>query len=367
MIIQKYFKVRDVALCALLALLTSHYLEIPQAHFFSNLKAQYSYGVGAKYHELDESGLLVSRLIDGSSKSTFINPVSNAQLVLWQAESYLFSKYYPDYLEFLYEDPYFEEAYIVSVADIFLARYPTERINGSEIIRFPYNADFEVYDGLEKPWYSAMASGHVLVVMLAAADISGDEKYATFARKTFDWFKLSVPDGGCTYKVDSGTLFEEYCSPKSSYFQSSKVLNGHFFAMDGLFWFLHFNPGDSYARHLIDEATAWSETNTSNYHAKYWSYYDHYAGEGNYADGYYHEVVIMQLDRVVNFYGDVLGLKTDQLDDSLHDFKLFSLMPLGFIERMIFQRNRMVYVIFFSNMLFFLLIVSILRNRFSPP
>ena len=202
--------------------------------------------------------------------------------------------------------------------------------------------------------------------MLAAADISGDEKYAVFAKKTFDWFELSVPDGGCTYKVDSGILFEEYCSPKSPYFQASKVLNGHFFVIDGLFWFLHFNPGDSSALTLIDEWALWSETNVLNYHSKFWSYYDDFAGKGNYADGYYHRVHVKQLERIVNFYGDILALETDQLDDSLHDFKLFLSLPLGFIERMVFQKNRMVFAIFFSNMLFFFLIVSIFRYRFSP-
>jgi hypothetical protein len=367
MIILRFFRGRDVALCAFLAILTGHYFELPQAHFFANLKAQYSYGVGSKYHELGESGLLRSRLIDGSSKTSYINPVSNAQVVLWQAESYLFNKYYPDSLEFLHEDPYFDEADIISVADMFLARYQPERINGSEIIRFPYNVDFDVYGGLEKPWYSAMASAHVLVIVLAAADISGDEKYNVAAKKILDWFKISVPDGGCTYKVDSGVLFEEYCSPKSSYFQASKVLNGHFFAADGLFWFLHFNPGDSYALRLVDEWAAWSETNISNYYGKYWSYYDYYAGKGNYADGYYHRVHVSQLDRIVNFYADVLGLKTVQLNKSLHDFRLFSSLPFGFIERMIFQRNRMVFAIFFSNMLLFFLIVSTFRYRFSPP
>jgi len=364
--ILRFFRARDVALCALLAILTSHYLEGPQAQVLSNIKAQFTYGFGASYHEEDESGLLQSRLIDGSSKSTYTNPVSNAQLALWQAEAYLFSKYYPDYLEFLYEDSYFDEDSIIFVADAFLKGYQSEWINGFEIIRFPYNADFDVYGGLEKPWYSAMASAHVLVIMMAAADISGDEKYNVAAKKILDWFKLSVSDGGCTYKVDSGTLFEEYCSPKSSYFQASKVLNGHFFAIDGIFWFLHFNPGDSYALSLVDEWALWSETNVSNYHAKFWSYYDNFAGNGNYADGYYHRVHVKQLERIIYFYGNLLALKTDQLHASLQDFKLFSSLPLGFIERMIFQKNRMVFAIFFSNMLFFFLIVSILRYRFNP-
>lgn len=84
---------------------------------------------------------------------------------------------------------------------------------------FPYNYSSQP---LEPPWYSGMAQGQVLSVMVRLAEATGREDYARFARESYQGLLTMVDEG-------EGFWIEEYPVP-----DSNPVLNGHGLAALGI-------------------------------------------------------------------------------------------------------------------------------------
>lgn len=353
---------RTILISLVLAICTGHYFENPQAKYFSMLKAYIMFG--APYHQENEGKFLLSRSMGGDSVETYVNPVVNAQIVLDQSEKYLITKFYPSYIKHIYEDTSIQSDEIVRVTDLFMRAYLPETIDGKSVVRFPYYVDIDyIYGDIKTPWFSGMANGHILILALASLDITGDLKYKTFAQNIVNGFEISVINGGFTYKDISGTLFEEYAYQSVLFVDAPKVLNGHLFAIDGLFWYWHFNQENHAIRDLLIDALVYMDNNIHRYYSQFWSYYDDYQGKRHYADGYYHSLHIKQLRRITEFYLPFLGVDYKNLNKASYDFERFTLLPLGFVERLLIQRNRMIFLVFFSNF-FLIYIYLILFRRF---
>jgi hypothetical protein len=125
---------------------------------------------------------------------------------------------------------------------------------------FPYTFDFPLY-GLDEltlhaPWWSGMAQGQMLSALVRAYEATGDERYRNAADSTFasfaprpaeDW---PVTEPAVAFVDGDGVLWlEEY----SGDLEPAYVLNGHIFAIFGLYdyWEL---TGSEEAERMIDGA-----------------------------------------------------------------------------------------------------------------
>lgn len=123
---------------------------------------------------------------------------------------------------------------------------------------FPYSFDFALGGSpdnvLEAPWYSAMAQGQVLSLFVRLHEADGDPQWRAAADATFLSLGLPVDDTEpwAVWVDGSGYLWlEEY--PKLPLEQSERVLNGHVFAMYGLWDYWRLTGSDDAVR-IFDAA-----------------------------------------------------------------------------------------------------------------
>lgn len=90
--------------------------------------------------------------------------------------------------------------------------------------------------GLKAPWVSGMAQGLGIEVLVLAHKITSDDKFINAARKALDAFATPIKKGGVLHidENDGCWWYEEYASPDSI---RSHVLNGHVFALEGIYKF----------------------------------------------------------------------------------------------------------------------------------
>jgi hypothetical protein len=110
---------------------------------------------------------------------------------------------------------------------------------------FPYPFDYPLASNLNytmrQPWYSAMAQGQAISLFVRLAQATGDASWRTAANNAFAALRLGFSAAGpwVTHRDGNGRLWlEEY--PNRTPGTSGRVLNGHLFAMYGLwdYWSL---------------------------------------------------------------------------------------------------------------------------------
>jgi hypothetical protein len=206
-----------------------------------------------------------------------------------------------------------------------------------------------------------MAQGLAVVVLLAAYEISDNNRYLNSASKIGLTLTVPISDGG-TLIIENKENFwhEEYAD--STKIEHPKVLNGNNFAIDGIYWLSRYSDDpiwDTYLKNSIKSLN----NNIHLYDAFFWSRYGLF---GNYANWKYHSLHIVQLEKIAEIYSENLDLEIDNINKYLIKFKRYKYIPLGFFERLLFQSNNMLFAVLLINL--FLIYVSCLitkhiRNR----
>ncbi|MEU0081183.1 D-glucuronyl C5-epimerase family protein [Micromonospora tulbaghiae] len=123
---------------------------------------------------------------------------------------------------------------------------------------YPYGFDYPrcaQRTGMVAPWYSAMAQGQLLSLFVRLSQVTGDPKWRTAADRTFASL-LVTPAANAPWAswvdADGHLWLEEY--PVSAAVTGERVLNGHIFAIYGVYdyWRL---TADAQALALFDGAT----------------------------------------------------------------------------------------------------------------
>jgi hypothetical protein len=121
---------------------------------------------------------------------------------------------------------------------------------------FPYPFDFDLRGDpdtlMEAPWYSAMAQGQVLSLFTRLAGVTGDARWSTAADSVFASLLLPVSDAepwAVHTDADGFLWLEEY--PRLPQPRSEQVLNGHLFALYGV-WDYWRATGSAEAAALFD-------------------------------------------------------------------------------------------------------------------
>jgi heparosan-N-sulfate-glucuronate 5-epimerase len=155
-----------------------------------------------------------------------------------------------------------------------------------------HNFDWEYRNTLRAPWYSALAQGQGISVLVRAHQLSRkDSRYLDAAQQALSSFFKPVAEGGVTFTDEQGDLwFEEYVVSPPTH-----ILNGFIWAAWGIYdYFLA--TQDRSVRDLFARAVNTLTHNLDRYDLGFWSLYEQ-AGTRlpMVASPFYHQLHIVQL------------------------------------------------------------------------
>ncbi len=160
-----------------------------------------------------------------------------------------------------------------------------------------HHFDWDYRTRLVAPWYSGLAQGQGISVLVRAWNVTGRGEYLTAARDALESFLHDVKDGGVSYTDAEGNLwFEEYVVHPHP---PTHILNGFMWANWGVYdyWLA---TKDERARDLFRTAVKTIEENLPRFDTGYWSLYEQSGTRMKMlASHFYHRLHIVQL-RVLN-------------------------------------------------------------------
>jgi heparosan-N-sulfate-glucuronate 5-epimerase len=155
-----------------------------------------------------------------------------------------------------------------------------------------HHFDWEYRDKLKAPWYSALAQGQGVSVLVRAHRETGNDHYLTAAEEAFDAFKKDIMEGGVSYIDKEGhTWFEEYIVSPPTH-----ILNGFIWASWGVYdYFLA--TGEQMAEQLFNQAVQTLTANLRHYDMGFWSLYEQSGTRLKmFSSPFYHHLHIVQLE-----------------------------------------------------------------------
>lgn len=154
-----------------------------------------------------------------------------------------------------------------------------------------HHFDWEYRTPLKAPWYSGLAQGQGISLLVRAHKATGDDRYLRAAEESFNSFLAAPDQGGVTYVDEAGDIwFEEYVT-----FPPTHILNGFIWASWGVFDF-YLATARTDAKGLFSRATQTLAGNLSRYDAGFWSLYEQSGTRMKMlASPFYHSLHIVQL------------------------------------------------------------------------
>ena len=163
--------------------------------------------------------------------------------------------------------------------------------NGQGLVVWNHHFDWEYRNTLKAPWYSALAQGQGISVLVRAHKESGDVRYLEAAQRALASFFRPTDAGGVAFTDDRGDLwFEEYIVSPPTH-----ILNGFIWAAWGVYdYFLATN--DRSAQELFSRAVETLLHNIERYDLGFWSLYEQSSTRlPMVASPFYHQLHIVQL------------------------------------------------------------------------
>jgi hypothetical protein len=163
-----------------------------------------------------------------------------------------------------------------------------------------YDFPLPIYN-FEPPWFSAMANGLALQVLIKAHEITLDSKYLITAKSLLNAFFIEVEDGGITYKDSSDEWwYEEYASNDKNA-KISRVLNGMLFTVLGIYDYFKYT-GDPDAKLLFEKGVNSIKKELYKYNDNGYSYYDILGNPSN----NYHQIHIDLTKQLYDLTGETI-------------------------------------------------------------
>jgi hypothetical protein len=165
-----------------------------------------------------------------------------------------------------------------------------------------HHFDWEYRDTLKAPWYSALAQGQGISVLVRAHKESGETRYIDAARLAFAVFHEPIEKGGVAFTDESGDLwFEEYIVSPPTH-----ILNGFIWALWGIYDYhlatLHPSP-----QQLFSRGVRTLLNNLNRYDLGFWSLYEQSGTRlPMVASPFYHQLHIVQLRVMHRLTGEAL-------------------------------------------------------------
>jgi D-glucuronyl C5-epimerase C-terminus len=129
--------------------------------------------------------------------------------------------------------------------------------------------DWEYRDTLRAPWYSALAQGQGISILVRAQKESRDPKYLDAAKRALACFYYPMQEGGVAFTDESGDLWlEEYIVSPPTH-----ILNGFIWASWGIYEYFLATQHRS-AQELFSRAVRTMLHNLDRYDLGFWSLYE---------------------------------------------------------------------------------------------
>ncbi|HXZ33686.1 MAG TPA: D-glucuronyl C5-epimerase family protein [Terriglobales bacterium] len=163
-----------------------------------------------------------------------------------------------------------------------------------------HHFDWDYRTRLQAPWYSGLAQGQGISLLVRAHRETGAAKYLQTANLAFPSFLRSIEQGGVTFTDDQGNIwFEEYIV-----FPPTHILNGFIWAAWGVYdYFLAARSQE--AKNLFGKAVQTLRSNLTRYDLGFWSLYEQ---SGTVlpmmASAFYHQLHVVQLRVMHRLTGD---------------------------------------------------------------
>ena len=172
--------------------------------------------------------------------------------------------------------------------------------NAQDIAVWNHHFDWEYRDTLSAPWYSALAQGQGISLLLRAHKESGDARYLDAARRAFAAFQHPIDRGGVAFTDESGDLwFEEYIVHPPTH-----ILNGFIWALWGVYDF-YLASHDPAAHDLFFRGVRTLLHNLVRYDLGFWSLYEQSGTRlPMVASTFYHRLHIVQLRVMYRLTGE---------------------------------------------------------------
>ena len=184
--------------------------------------------------------------------------------------------------------------------------------NSQGLAVWNHHFDWEYRDTLKAPWYSALAQGQGISVLVRAHQESGDARYLDAAERALACFCQPIERDGVAFTDESGDLwFEEYIV-----FPPTHILNGFIWAAWGLHdYFLA--TKDTSSEKLFLRAVRTLLHNLERYDLGFWSLYEQSGTRlPMVASPFYHQLHIVQLRIMHRLTGeDAFARVADRWED----------------------------------------------------
>ncbi|HDD62161.1 MAG TPA: hypothetical protein ENF22_06510 [Chloroflexi bacterium] len=177
--------------------------------------------------------------------------------------------------------------------------------NGFGVPVWMHHFDFEYQELLRSPWYSGLAQGQGISVLVRACLLTQSEAYLKAAEEAFAAFQLPASEGGViTQDQDANLWIEEYVVTPPSH-----ILNGFIWALWGVYdYYLLRNQKP--ARELYEAGVKTITENLHRYDTGYWSLYDLSSSKMKMiASPFYHQLHIVQLKVMYTLTGEDVFLR----------------------------------------------------------
>jgi hypothetical protein len=190
--------------------------------------------------------------------------------------------------------------------------------NSSGVWVWSHHFDWEYRDTLRAPWYSGLAQGQAISLLLRAHLETGNANYLGAARDAFKAFGRAVDDGGVAFTDTRGDWWiEEYIVRPPTH-----ILNGFIWALWGVYD-MFLVTGDNAHRALCERGVKTLENNLQAYDTGYWSLYEQSGTRLKMlASPFYHRLHIVQLRVLHRLTGSDVFLRTAERWESYRESRL---------------------------------------------
>lgn len=160
--------------------------------------------------------------------------------------------------------------------------------------------DWEYRTPLKAPWYSGLAQGQGISLLVRVAQATGRSEYLDAATRAFLCFATSVQEGGVVFTDEAGDIwFEEYIVSPPTH-----ILNGFIWAAWGVHDFFLATQEEA-AKELFSRAAKTLRKNLERYDLGFWSLYELSDTRlPMVASPFYHRLHVIQLRLMYRLTGD---------------------------------------------------------------
>lgn len=165
------------------------------------------------------------------------------------------------------------------------------RPNPSGVRVWMHDFDWPYKQLLRAPWYSGLAQGNGLSLLVRASTATNDQKYAEAAHLAFEPLSRDTAQGGVLVTDGNGDVWiEEYLVERPSH-----ILNGFMWALWGVYDYAQWSRRPE-ASQLWERCLATLQTRLRDFDTGWWSLYEaRDEGREMLASRYYHTLHITQL------------------------------------------------------------------------